>query len=57
MTPAAHRHSTLRFGLAVAAAVEAGALIALVGAWTPGRAAIAGVALGLGAIAALIAWS
>ena len=55
MTPAAHRHSTLRFWLAVAAAVEAGALIALVGTWTPGRAAIAGVALGLGAGAALIA--
>jgi hypothetical protein len=55
MTPAAHRHSTLRFWLAVAAAVEAGALIAIVPTWTPGRAAIAGVALGLGAGAALIA--
>ncbi len=55
MTPAAHRHSTLRFWLAVVAAVEAGALIAFVGGWTPGRAAVAGVGLGLGAVAALTA--
>ena len=52
---AAHRHSTLRFWLAVAGAVEAGHLIAIAGAWTPGRAALAAVALGLGASAALAA--
>ena len=55
MTPAAHRQSTLRFWLAVAGAVEVGALIVIVGGWTPGRAGVAGLALGLGAGAALIA--
>ena len=55
MTPAAHRNSDLRFSLAVFAAVEAGALIAIVGGWTPGRAAVAAVGLGLGAVAALVA--
>jgi hypothetical protein len=55
MTQAAHRRSTLRFWLAVAAAVEAGDLIAIVGAWTPGRAASRGVALGLGGSAAFAA--
>ncbi len=52
---AAHRQSALRLFLAVVAAVEAGALLAIASAWTPGRAAVAGVALALGAIAALTA--
>ncbi len=55
MTAEAHRQSTLRFWLAVVAALEAGDLIALVLGWTPGRAAVAGVGLGLGASAALAA--
>jgi hypothetical protein len=52
---AAHRHGVLRIGLAVVAAAETGALLAIASAWTPGRAAVAGVALALGAIAALAA--
>jgi hypothetical protein len=52
---AAHRHGVLRIGLAVVAAAEAGALLAIAPAWTPGRAAVAGVALLLGASAALAA--
>jgi hypothetical protein len=51
----AHRNSALRIGLAVVAAVEAGAIVVIVPAWTPGRAAFAGVALGLGALAAFTA--
>jgi hypothetical protein len=53
MTAAAHRHSALRFWLAAFAAVEAGALIAIVVGWTPGRAVVAAVGLGLGAVAAV----
>ena len=52
---AAHRYSALRFCLAVVAAMEAGAALAIVPVWTPGRAAVAGVALGLGAMAAVTA--
>ena len=52
MTQAAHRRSTLRFWLAVVAALEAGDAIAIVGGWTPGRAAVAAVALGAGGTAA-----
>ena len=55
MTAAAHRHSALRFWLAAFAAVEAGALIAIVVGWTPGRAVVAAVGLGLGAVAAVAA--
>ena len=55
MTQAAHRRSTLRFWLAVVAALEAGDAIAIVGGWTPGRAAVAAVALGAGGTAAFAA--
>jgi hypothetical protein len=51
----AHRNSALRICLSVVAAIEAGAIVVIVPAWTPGRAAFAGVALGLGALAALTA--
>ena len=51
----AHRNTGLRIALAAVAAAEAGAALTIVQLWTPGRAAVAGVALGLGAIAALVA--
>ena len=53
--PAAHRHVPLRFCLALVAAMEAGAILVNAPAWTPGRAAVAVAALGLGALAALTA--
>ena len=52
---AAHRNGALRIALSAVAAVEVGAILTVIQIWTPGRAAVAGVAFGVGAIAALVA--
>jgi hypothetical protein len=53
--PGAHRHGALRTCLALVAAMQAGAILVNAPTWTPGRAAVAVAALGLGALAALTA--
>jgi hypothetical protein len=50
-----HRRTGLRVCLAVAGALMAGAALTVIPVWTPGRAVPAGVALVLGALAALTA--